>query len=146
MKKEAYRIVSILLAAAFALSLAGCGAALTDAAKLSAYEVGGESIPSITSVVGEREVTGVESSTDNGAVSKQYTYASASVYDDLWAYVQKLMEDGWLVTQDIDLAVVPGSGQLGKKASEEGQIILLSFAYEDGKYAVKVTKAKGTIE
>lgn len=62
------------------------------------------------------------------------------------AYVQKLMGDDWLVTEDIDLKVVPGTGQLGKKASEEGQILLLSFAYEDGKYAIKITKTKGTIE
>ena len=88
----------------------------------------------------------MESSTDNGVASRQYTYASTSVYDDLWAYVQKLMDDGWLVTQDIDLKVIPGSGQLGRKASEEGQILLISFAYEDSKYAIKLTKTKGTIE
>ncbi len=40
--------------------------------------------------------------------------------------------------------VIPGLGQLGKKASEEGQAILLSFAYEDGKYATKISKAEGT--
>jgi hypothetical protein len=48
--------------------------------------------------------------------------------------------------QDIDLHVVPGKGQLGKKASEEGQILLLSIAYEDSKYAIKITKVEGTIE
>jgi hypothetical protein len=88
----------------------------------------------------------MESSIDNGVASKQYTYSSTSVYDDLWAYVQKLMDEGWLVTEDIDLKAVPGSGQLGKKASDEGHILLLSFAYEDGKYAIKISKAEGTIE
>ena len=146
MPKAASHIISIVLILAFALTLAGCGAALKEAAKLSEYEIGGENIPSITSAVGEREVTNVESSTNNGIVSKQYTYVSASVYDDLLAYVKLLMEDGWLVTKDIDLNVVPGSGELGKKASEEGRILLISLAYEDGKYAIKVTKGKGTIE
>lgn len=144
MRKATFFMVSALLV--FTLALTGCGAALADAAKLSEYEIDGESIPSITSVVGEREVKGVESSTNNGVKSTQYTYVSDTVYDDLWAYVQKLMDDGWLVTQDIDLSVVPGSGQLGRNASEEGKILLLSFAYEDGKYAIKVTKAEGTIE
>lgn len=66
MKKKAYRIVSTLLVLVFALALTVCGAALKNATKMSEYEIGGESIPSITSVVGEREVTGVESSINNG--------------------------------------------------------------------------------
>lgn len=144
MKRTVYWTISLLMAVA--LTLTGCGATLTDAGKLMQYELGEDIIPSITAVVGEREVTGVETSTDNGVASKQYTYSSTSVYDDLWAYVQKLMDDGWLVTEDIDLKVVPGSGQLGKKASEEGHILLLSFVYEDGKYTIKISKAEGTIE
>ncbi len=145
MKNRVYHIIPAVLFLVFALALTACGA-LKDAAKLSEYEVGGESIASITSVIGEREVTGVESSTNNGVSSKQYTYASESVYDDLLAYIRKLMDENWLVTEDIDLNVVPGKGQLGKKASEEGQILLLSIAYEDSKYAIKITKTEGTIE
>ena len=144
MKRTVYWTISLLMAVA--LTLTGCGAALTDAGKLMQYELGEDIIPSITAVVSEREVTGVKTSTDNGVASKQYTYSSTSVYDDLWAYVQKLMDEGWLVTEDIDLKAVPGSGQLGKKASDEGHILLLSFAYEDGKYAIKISKAEGTIE
>lgn len=151
MKEKGYEEESIphhisSVGSGFCITLTACGAALEDSAKLSEYEIGDESIPSITSVVGEREVTGVESSTNDGINSKQYTYASVSVYDDLLAYVRKLMDDNWLVTQDIDLNVVPGKRQLGKKASEEGQILLLSIAYEDSKYAIKITKAEGTIE
>lgn len=146
MNRKVCSVTSVLLALVLALMLTGCGAAMANAAKLNEYEMDSDSIPSITSVVGERKVTGVESSTNNGAVSKQYTYDSSSVYDDLWAYVKALMDDGWLVTKDIDLKVVPGSGELGKKSSEDGQIILLSFAYEDAKYVIKITKGKGTIE
>lgn len=146
MKRTARHIVSVLLMFVLVFAFTGCGAALKEAAKLESYALGDESVPSITSVVGEREVTGVESSTNNGIASKQYTYASASVYDDLWAYVQTLMDDGWLVTQDIDLKDVPGSGQLGKKSAQDGQILLISFSYEDAAYVIKVSKAKGTIE
>ncbi|MFA5523749.1 MAG: hypothetical protein WDA24_05265 [Tissierellales bacterium] len=129
-----------------AMMLTGCGAVLTDASNLTQYELGDDLIPSITSVVGERKVTGVESSIENGVVTKQYTYSSTSVYDDLWTYVQELMNDGWLVTQDIDLNVIPGSGQLGKGSIEEGQILLVSFSYEESSYTIKLVKGKGTIE
>ncbi len=133
-----------MLSLTFALT--GCGAALKEAAKLGEYEAGDDRIPSITSVVGEREVTDVEISTKNGVVTKQYTYISTSVYDDLLAYVNRLMQDDWLVTRDIDLNVVPGSGELGKNSVDEGQIVLLSFSYEEGGYTVQIVKGKGTIE
>ena len=146
MRKAVCHIVSFLLVLVFVLALSGCGAALEDAAKLDEYDMGGDRIPSVTSVVGEREVTNVSSETNNEVKSIQYTYVSDTVYDDLWAYVQKLMDDGWLVTQDIDLNVVPGSGQLGMESKDDGEILLVSFAYEDDQYAIKITKSKGTID
>ena len=51
---------------------------------------------------------------------------------------------GW-VTEDIDLKVVPCSGQLGKKTSEESYILLLSFAYEEGKYAIKKARQRAQL-
>lgn len=143
MKKVAFMVVSLILAAA----LAGCGAALKDAAQLEAYDMAdGDAVPSITSVVGEREVTGVQSSVSNGVTTKEYTYVSDTVYDDLLSYVRALMDEGWLVTQDIDLNVVPGSGELAAHSSEEGQVILVGFTYDDAGYVITVTKGKGTLE
>ncbi len=142
MKRILYLLVTIMLV----LALTGCGAVLTSAAKLTKYDMGDDAIPSINSLVGERKVKSVQSSTSDGVSVKQYQYASDAVYDDLLAYVKKLMEDGWLVTQDIDLNVVPGSGELGAKSVEEGQIIMLSFTYDDAGYTIKITKGKGTLE
>jgi hypothetical protein len=137
MKKVAFMVVSLILAAA----LAGCGA------ELEAYDMAdGDAVPSITSVVGEREVTGVQSSVSNGVTTKEYTYVSDTVYDDLLSYVRALMDEGWLVTQDIDLNVVPGSGELAAHSSEEGQVILVGFTYDDAGYVITVTKGKGTLE
>jgi hypothetical protein len=144
--KTYFRGMAALLVLMLALALPGCGATLADAAKLSEYEIGDETAPSISSVVGERQVTGVNTETNNGVVSVQYTYKSDSVTDDLIAYLSRLSEDGWLVTQDYDLTVAPGTAQLGKASSEEGKILILSVAYEDGVYAVKLSKLDGTIE
>lgn len=138
-----FAVASIILA--FGLALMGCLGALDDASKTEVYEVGGESIPSITSLVGERQATSASSSTTNGFPSVEYTYKSSSVYDDLLVYVSTLRDDGWMVTEDIDLDVTPGSGQLGKHSSEEGQILLLDFAYEEDEYTISVLKAEGTL-
>lgn len=140
------RIFCLLAIMVLVLALAGCGAALTSAAKLTTYDMGDDAIPTITSLMGEREVKSVQSSTNNGVSVKEYQYVSDSVYDDLLAYVQNLREAGWLVTQDIDLNVVPGSGELGTKSVEEGKIILLSFTYDEAGYTIKITKVEGTLE
>ncbi len=146
MKKTTILSMSVVLILVLALALSGCGAALKEAAKLNEYEVGDDNIPSITSVVGEREVTGIESSVDNGISSKKYTYKSTTVYDDLLSYVTALMDQGWRVTKDIDLKIVPGSGELGKKSADDGEILLVSFSYEESEYVIKIIKAKGTLE
>lgn len=144
MKKVAYLTIVLLLA--LTMLLTGCGAALTEAAKLEQYSMGDDEIMSITAIAGEREVTGVETSTSNGVTTKQYTYVSDTVYDDLLAYVSGLMEDGWLVTQAIDLNVVPGSGELATNSADDGQILLVSFSYDESGYVIKITKGKGTLE
>lgn len=145
MKKSVCIAVSVLFIFTLVPVLAGCGI-LSNAAELEQYEMGSDVIPSINSVVGEREVTGVETSTNNGIKVKQYSYSSTSVFDDLWAYASMLMEDGWLVTQDIDLNVVPGTGELGRNSVDEGQILLLFFSYEENGYTIRITKGEGTID
>jgi hypothetical protein len=145
MRKTVCTVVSVLLVFALVPALAGCGV-LSNAAELEQYEIGEDVIPSINSIVGEREVTGVESSTDNGVKVKQYTYASTSVFDDLLQFVTRLREEGWLVTQDIDLEVVPGAGELGKNSVDEGQIVLVDFSYDESGYTIKISKGEGTIE
>ncbi len=143
MKKTAFRITPLLLA--LALMCTGCGSLLADAGKLAEYELSGDRIPSVTSVAGVREVTSVNTATENGAITKTYAYVSDSVFDDLWAYVQFLMDEGWLVTEDIELSTVPGTGQLGKTSSDEGKILLVSFSYDEGSYVIEVKKTTGTI-
>jgi hypothetical protein len=145
MRKTVCTVVSVLLVFALVPALSGCGI-LADAKKLEQYEMDEDVIPSINSIVGEREVTGVETSTDNGVKVKQYTYASTSVFDDLLQFVTKLREDGWLVTRDIDLEVVPGTGELGKNSVDEGQIVLVDFSYDESGYTIKISKGEGTIE
>lgn len=134
----------ILLTTFMVLLLSSCGA-LSAAAKLEEYEIGGETVKTVNSVVGERTVTGVETSTTNGVPQKQYTYESDSVFDDLLAYTQYLQNNDWIVSQDYDLSVTPGTAQLAKNSSEDGKVLVLAVAYEGDKYAIKLTKTEGTI-
>ena len=143
--KKTRLIVSVLLIVALAFSMCACGKAMKEAAELQVYDFDSDQIPTINSQVGEREVTGVETGTNNGAPQKQYTYKSDSVFDDLMAYTAYLRDNGWIVTADYNLEDTPGSAQLGKESADAGQILIISIAYEADKYAVKITKMEGTL-
>ncbi|MDR3084678.1 MAG: hypothetical protein LBU47_00010 [Christensenellaceae bacterium] len=145
MKKAILVALSAMLLAAFALALTGCGA-LEDAAALQSYDFGEDIVPSVNSVVGERKVTGVSTGTSNGGQYKEYQYESATVSEDLIAYViQGLIPGGWIATVDFNLNVVPGSGQIAIESEDEGKILLMDLSYENGGYTIRVTKIVGTL-
>jgi|GEM_PF-1608350 len=143
-KKALYVALSASLVIISVFAFSACSI-LSDAAELQEYDMSGDSVKTVNAVVGEREVTGVETGVTNGVINKQYTYESNSVFDDLMAYTQYLRENGWNVTQDYDLNVTPGNAQLAKESADTDKILVLSIAYEDSKYAIKITKGDGTL-
>ena len=143
MKMKNIVVVSALLCA---MLLLGACQILDNAAKLQEYDFGSDKVPTINAVVGERKVTGVETSTTNGAPQKQYTYSSTSVTSDLASYAQHLRDHGWIVTQDYNFYTIPGSAQLAKESADDGKVLVLSIAYENAKYAIKISKIEGTLE
>ncbi len=145
MKKNILLSILVVLLALSMTALPSCQV-MDDAAKLDAYEVGGETVPSVKAVLGEeRKVTGVESSTTNGNPSKQYTYASDTVYEDMNAYLSYFLDNGWVVTESFNTDTIPGRAQFGKESSEAGKIVIVSVAFEENAYAVKITKSVGEL-
>ena len=139
-KKKIVCIVSLVLASAALLS------ACNNAAKLTEYDFDTDKVPSVNAVIGEkRKVTGVETGISNGARYKQYTYESASVTEDLITYTVHLRDIGWVVIKDYNLTDAKGEAQLAIKSADDGKILIISIAFENGKYAVKVTKLEGTL-
>ena len=117
-----------------------------NAAKLTEYELGGDKLPSVNAVIGEtRKVTGVTSNVSSGVQQKQYTYESASVTKDLAMYTTRLRDNGWIVTKSYDFSANSGEAQLGKESIDQGQILLMSIAFEQNRYAIKITKAVGQL-
>jgi len=143
-KRLVASIALLALVAALALALSGCNA-LSDAGKLQTYDFDTDQVPTINSIVGERTVTAVDVTTTNGSPQKQYTYSSTSVFDDLVNYTTALRNAGWTVTQDYDFNTMPGSAQLAKQSADSGKVLVLSIAYQDGQYAIKITKTDGTL-
>jgi len=124
--------------------------ALRSAAKLEAYDFGSDKIPSLTSIVGERKVTGVSTSasasTSAGSVQqKHYAYETQTLGDDFTAYHNALHEAGLLVTVSKEGDDLIGSIQYGYDSADEGKIILMDVSWDNGKIAVDLTKSEGTI-
>ncbi|WP_040196723.1 hypothetical protein [Candidatus Soleaferrea massiliensis] len=143
MKKYVCRLALVLMAVLLSCLLSAC---TNDPSKLETYDFGGDKVSSITSVVGERTVTDVASEGKNEFPSKQYTYQSSSVSDDLLQYTQFLQEQGWTAAGNgYNLKELPGSAQFVKESVDEGQILTLYIAYENNQYAIKVTKLEAVI-
>lgn len=146
MKKYVCLLAFVFTAVLFSCLLSACASDDADPATLETYNIGRDKVPSITSVVGERTVTGVESEGENEFPSKQYTYQSNSVFDDLSQYIQLLEEKEWIITADgYNLEESPGSVQFAKESADNGQILVLSINYKENEYAIKVTKVEAAI-
>jgi hypothetical protein len=147
MKKHVRFLAFVFAAVLFACLLSACESDDADPSTLKTYNFGRDKVPSITSVVGERTVTDEASEGKNEFPSKQYTYQSNSVSDDLFQYTQLLQEQEWTTTGDgYNLEESPGSAQFVKQSADSGQILILFITYEDNQYTIKVTKLEATIE
>ena len=122
-------------------------ATLNNAAKLQTYDFGqSDKVPSLTSVVGERKVTGVSTSASiGGAQQKSYTYETDTIGEVVNTYIDVLHAVGFLITQPIDGNSIKGGTQLGCASADEGKIILVDLAWDNTRVAVQLTKGDGTI-
>ena len=136
-------LVVVVLAVVFFVVLP---ATLNSAAKLQTYDMGTDKIPSFNSIVGERKVTGVgSSSSTSGSQQKNYSYETASLGDDLDAYVDGLRAAGLYVLRVLDGNKLKGNMQLGINSAEEGKMILLDLSWDSASCTVLLTKGVGTI-
>lgn len=118
--------IFVFLLLVVTLLIAGC--ASSTAPKV---EVGGEVLPSLYSVVGEKKITGTSKGISMGLAEVELTYHGVSL-EELNSYIEFLVSDGYMITQEASATGNGQSYQVGKEASKEGNIILISFYFEDG--------------
>jgi hypothetical protein len=140
------RIIAITLLV-FALSLLFSGCAMfDDAAKLTEYDFDTDKVATINAVLGEqRKVIGISTGTENGVQYKQYTYQTESMMDDLIAYSLYLQEHGWIITEDYNLNDAKGEMQFAIDSADAGKILVISVAFEQTQYAIRVNKLVGEL-
>lgn len=112
------------------------------------YNVSGDVIPSIKSVLGEvRNLSSVSTSIENGITKKEYKYTDVeNVNTDIYKYIIYLMDNkGYINTTDYDLSKATGTLQLGATSVDEGQLVLIDIDYSLKTYTITITKGEGTL-
>lgn len=111
---------------------------------LLTYSLDDESIPSVDSVVGFREIPNTESGFSKGSPFVKVHYRSASVLADLQAYVTALIDDGWAATQ-LQGDASGGMILLATKSAQDGKLLMVTAEYTDDAYSVLMQRADGTL-
>lgn len=120
---------------------------LNKTSTLDYYIVDNEKVTAITSVVGKRKVNGVSSSISNGIYTKKYSYKNIeNAKGDIRAYINKLMDEEFINTTNIDLNNNSDEIKLAKKSENDNEIIILTINYNEFGYIIKIEKGKGSIQ
>lgn len=140
--KNINKLSIFIMMLSFVLLLVGCVSNKDEIIK-----VGDNEVPSLYSVVGEREITGSEKNVKTELKMVELTYKSGVVsQDDLVAYTEHLIDNGWLLTKEIEESQEGYIWQLGKESKKEGNIILIDvFWPELGSAKIVYREGEGTI-
>ncbi len=124
------------------LLLAGC-----TTSKDEVIKVGGNEVPSLYSVVGEREIQESKKSTTTGLSTVELVYKAGVVkQEDLKAYTEHLLKNDWLITKDIEETEKGYSWQIGKESKREGNIVLIDIFWPElGSAKIVYREGEGSI-
>lgn len=129
------KAILILSLAAAILFIVGCASSTAQSVK-----VGEDEIPSLYSIIGEKKITGTETSTENDRKSTTVTYESGSITErEAVDYMLELIAShGFSIQQD---AIEQGNGkyyQLTKNSETDGKHIVVSlYIEEEGSTVIK---------
>lgn len=142
------KIVLIVIACIVALILlAGIIAyvATGNTADAKEYKLGNDTIKSVKTVVGKRQVASVSTNVKDGITTKEIEYESDSVQEDLLEYTQYLRNEGdFTLTKDMDLEEIPSVVELAKTSKDSGKVIIMTIDYNSYGYTITIQKGEGT--
>ncbi|MCL2517234.1 MAG: zinc ribbon domain-containing protein [Oscillospiraceae bacterium] len=123
---------------------------LSNTAKADYYEMGKDRIPSVKYVLGEeRKVTGVNTSANGKATSREIIYGvpGSERRDELYQYYRYLVEsDGFYNLTDIDFnSENSGVVVVGRNSVESGYEIQMQLKYDTDGYTLTILKQPGGI-
>lgn len=132
----------IIMCVVLSLALGGCGG--KKAKGLESYEIGPDRLPSVTFVLGEREI---ESSKTDKDGTLHYTYKTEEEgYMDVYEYMSYLIDNcGGIVTVALNEGE-EGKCEIAMESDESGYVVTISFDYEDDEYSLTIKRLAGKLK
>ncbi len=108
------------------------------------YEIGPDRFPSVTFVLGERELKASKTDKD-GAL--HYTYKTEEEgYMDIYEYMSYLIDNcGGVVTSALNEGE-EGSCEIAMTSDESGYVVTIAFEYESDQYDLIIKRIAGKIK
>lgn len=110
------------------------------------YTIGDDKIPSITYIVGKREVSKITFDKEKNITTKIYEYVDIkNVQSDLDHYITELRNSNFVSTTSIDLTKEKGTISLACLSNDYDYIIIMDIVYDINSYTIKIKKGIGSI-
>lgn len=137
------KVISVVLIAVLSILLL-CSCSKDKVKQSENYEIGPDRLPSITFVLGEREVK--ESKTDKDG-TLHYTYkTSEEGYMDIYEYMSYLIDNcGGVVTAALNEGE-EGQCEIAMESDENGYVVTIAFDYKSDEYSLTVKRLAGKIK
>ncbi|MBO5504935.1 MAG: hypothetical protein J5984_00475 [Clostridia bacterium] len=132
-------ILSLILS--LCIIFTGCGKKAPDT-----YDMGADSFPSITYVVGDRTLESYEMDNEENPTQKILVYSgSEDGNTDIYEYMNYLIENcGGIVTRALE-NTEKGTSEIAMESKDSGKIISVNFDYTKDGYTVTIKKFEGKL-
>ena len=112
---------------------------MNHTATLENYDVLGEKIPTVYSVLGKRNISNISTGTKNGVHYQEYKYYGMdSASNDVEKYILFLCnEQGFTLYDDVEGSQIEGEIRSGKKIAS-GKEIMIIISYTIGSYTISI--------
>lgn len=102
---------------------------------LNAYTLDNESVPSIDSVVGFRDITNSEAGITEGKPYVMVFYKTSDALADLSAYTEVISGNGWALTK-LEGDTSGGTIQMATESAVEGSLLVMTIEFTPDSYSV----------
>ncbi len=137
------KVISVVLITVLSLTLL-CGCKREKSNLSENYEIGPDRLPSITFVLGEREVKSSKTDEDG---TLHYTYKTEEEgYMDIYEYMSYLIDNcGGVVTAALNEGE-EGQCEIAMESDESGYVVTIAFDYKSDEYSLTVKRLAGKIK
>ncbi len=136
------RIIALTLVLTLSLTLFGCTGKKDK--KAENYEIGHDRFPSVTFVLGDRELKSSKTDKDG---TQHFSYKTPDMgYMDIYEYMSYLIDNcGGIVTSALNEGE-EGKCEIAMESEESGYVVTISFDYEDDEYDLTIKRLAGKIK